>query len=208
MTQGRAKPLLLLHRNGLVVSVILSAGTLIGSLLLHCGPAAVVRAVALAVVNTVNRQIVLVAVRHGPIPKGGKVVEPFGANRYAASPVIFIILRIGVVATGFHCAPYPIKTCFFAAVAGSTVSSTSLSPYGQLMPIASTALGIPCAQISPSHNGYISAVASASPHGLSNTVIASSLYNGQTPKSLTRQVNQLAHVSLPPSLSPSSRPWA
>ena len=188
-TLGKGKPLPLLRRNGFADSVFPFVGTLIGSLLLHRSPAAIVRAVTLAIINAVDCQIVPVAMGHGPISKSSEVMEPFGANRYTASPVIFIILRIGIVATGFHCAPYPIKTCFFASVTASAVSHTSISLYGQFMSIASTALGISRAQISPSHNGYFPAVALASPHGLSNAIFTCSLYNSQPPEPLTCQVN-------------------
>ena len=145
--EGNDKPPLLSHRDGFAVSDFLLAASAVVYLFLRCCPAAVIRAVTLVIVNSVNAQIVSVPMRECPIPKSYKIVEPFRTDGYTTASVIFISFSMGVVTTIFHSAPYPIKARFFAstvilAIISSTVNPMPMPPYGQFMPIAPTTVGI------------------------------------------------------------------
>lgn len=72
---------------------------------LYCDPTAIFRTVSFVVVDAVNGQIVSVTVRHGPIVKDLKVIKPFSADGNTSAAVVVVLLKILVVAAGFHPSP-------------------------------------------------------------------------------------------------------
>lgn len=74
-------------------------------LLLHGDPPAVRRLIVPIIVNTVNGQIVPVAVRHSPIPERREIMQPFIADGDTAPTVAVIVLMPFISASLLHTMP-------------------------------------------------------------------------------------------------------
>lgn len=135
------------------------------SLFFRCGPTAVIRAVALVIVNAVNTQAFLVSMGKCPISKSFKIMEPFGADGNTTTAVILVVDCGVIIASLFHTAPDVIQTGS-VTTASSTMSNVyrckSVVPFVNIKTSATT--GISSAQISSNHNGYLSAVTATAPH--------------------------------------------
>ena len=79
-------------------------------------PAAVIRAVALVVVNAVNGQRVIVSVGKRPVTECREVVKPFLTDFDAASAILVVITFRGITAPGFHVVPDTIEARFMSSV--------------------------------------------------------------------------------------------
>lgn len=118
-------------------------------------PSAVVGRIAFVIVCAINRESILIAVRHCPIVKCLKIVFPFGANCNPSPAVILICLPVRPGASLLHTRPNAVQPRFRHSVGFNRVQ------FAYFLAQATTRINSPTQQGRRENCLFISAIAPA-----------------------------------------------
>lgn len=146
--------------------------TLVNSLFCCCGPTAIPRSIRAIVIDSIDREGIIISVFHGPFHKRLKF-HPFRTNStLAICSIVFCSLTEN---TAFHVFPYFIDTRSFHAMC----SICFVASYSLLTRNTTTATRMSDSELIPSNNALFSTVTLAKPCGMSS--IASNMFNDSEP---------------------------
>ena len=151
-------------------------------MLSHGSPAAIIRAISFVIVDSVNGQVILVAVSHCPIIERLEIICPLSANRNSTPTIVRIMFVFLVAATGFHVNPDGVQS-------GMIFSANCLLFASNLSTKATATLSMAATKMGSTNDNAFSAVTLTKPLSFLRIAIFGPLNHHQPPETLGGQID-------------------